>query len=87
MLFIVNVKNMYTTKESVEYCVWNTVWLDVDNIRCTMRAHVADHVDDELLQRILNNVPRDILQSIGGAVPLGIELKATLNQELRKYEY
>jgi hypothetical protein len=52
-----------------------------------LRKNVDDHVDDELLQKILNNVPRAILQSIGGAVPLGIELKATLNQELRKYEY
>ncbi len=78
---------MYTTKESIEYCVWNAVWLDVDNIRRSMRAHVEDRVDGELMIKVLSNVPHSIVRSIGGAVPLGIELKATLNQELRKYEY
>jgi hypothetical protein len=74
-------------KHSVEYCVWNTVWLDVDNIRRSMRAHVEDRVDDKLMMRVLSNVPHTIVQSIGGTVPFGIELTATLNQELRKYEY
>jgi len=71
----------------IEVRVWNEAWRDIDYLRNALRKNVDDHVDDELLQKILNNVPRAILQSIGGAVPLGIELKATLNQELRKYEY
>jgi hypothetical protein len=70
-----------------EVRVWNEAWRDIDYLRNALRKNVDDHIDDELLQKILNNVPRAILQSIGGAVPLGIELKATLNQELRKYEY
>jgi hypothetical protein len=78
---------MNTTKESVEYCVWNEAWRDVDNIRRSMRAHVEDRVDGELMIKVLSNVPHTIVQSIGGAIPLGIELKATLNQELKKYEY
>lgn len=52
-----------------------------------MRAHVEDRVDGELMIKVLSNVPHTIVQSIGGAIPLGIELKATLNQELKKYEY
>jgi hypothetical protein len=75
------------TKQSVEYCVWNEAWHNTTYLRIALRENVEDHVDYELLQRIQDNVPRAILQSIGGAVPLGIELKATLNQELRKYEY
>ena len=71
----------------IEVRVWNEAWRDIDYLRNALRKNVDDHVDDELLQKILNNVPRAILQSIGGAIPLGIELKATLNQELRKYEY
>ena len=71
----------------IEVRVWNEAWRDIDYLRNALRKNVDDHIDDELLQKILNNVPRAILQSIGGAVPLGIELKATLNQELRKYEY
>ena len=74
----------YTTKHSVEYCVWNTVWLDVDNIRCTMRAHVEDRVDGELMIKVLSNVPHSIVRSIGGTVPLGVEIKETLNSELRE---
>jgi hypothetical protein len=78
---------MYTTKESVEYYVWNEAWHNTTYLRIALRENVEDHVDDELLQRVQNNVPRALLLSIGGAIPLGIELKATLNQELRKYEY
>lgn len=74
-------------KKSVEYCVWNEAWRDIICLRNALQKNVDDRVDDELLQRILGNVPRAILQSIGGAIPLGIELKATLNQELKKYEY
>jgi hypothetical protein len=75
---------MYTTKESVEYCVWNTVWLDVDDIRRSMRAHVEDRVDNKLMIKVLSNVPHRMVQSIGGTVPLGVELKEALNSELRE---
>jgi hypothetical protein len=78
---------MYTTKESVEYCVWNTVWLDVDNIRRSMRAHVEERVDDELMIKVLSNVPHSIVRSIGGTVPLGVGIKETLNTELREHQY
>jgi hypothetical protein len=74
-------------KESVEYCVWNTVWLDVDNIRRSMRAHVEERVDDELMIKVLSNVPHSIVQSIGGTVPFGVELKETLNTELRERKF
>jgi hypothetical protein len=75
------------TKQSIEVCVWNEAWGDIDYLRNALRKNVDDRVDDELLQRILNNVPRAILQLIGGAVPLGIELKATLNTELRECKF
>jgi hypothetical protein len=78
---------MNMPKHSVEYCVWNEAWRNTTYLRIALRENVEDHVDDELLQRVQNNVPRALLLSIGGAIPLGIELKATLNQELRKYEY
>lgn len=77
----------YTTKHSVEYCVWNTVWRDVDDIRRTMRAHVEDRVDDDLVIKVLSSVPRSIVRSIGGAVPFGVEIKETLNTELREYKF
>ena len=75
------------TKQSVEYCVWNEAWRDITYFRNALRKNVDDRVDDELLQRMLNNVPRAILLSIGGSFPLGIELKATLNTELRERKY
>jgi hypothetical protein len=78
---------MNTTKESVEYCVWNKGWRDITYLRNALLENVADCVSDELLQRMLNNVPRAILLSIGGSIPLGIELKATLNTELRERKY
>ncbi len=77
----------YTTKHSVEYCVWNTVWRDVDNIRRTMRAHVEDRVDGELMIKVLSNVPHSIVRSIGGTVPLGVGIKENLNSELRERQY
>lgn len=77
----------YTTKHSVEYCVWNTVWRDVDDIRRSMRAHVEDRVDGELMIKVLSNVPRSIVRSIGGAVPFGVEIKENLNSELREHQY
>jgi hypothetical protein len=74
-------------KDSVEYYVWNTVWRDVDNIRRTMRAHVEDSVGDELIIRVLSNMPHIIVQSIGGTVPIGVELKSMLNAELKEHSY
>ena len=82
-----NVETMNMTKQSVEYCVWNEAWRDITYLRNALLENVADCVSDELLQRMLNNVPRAILQSIGGSIPLGIELKATLNTELRERKY
>jgi hypothetical protein len=78
---------MNITKQSIEVCVWNTVWRDVDNIRRSMRAHVEDRVDGELMIKVLSNVPHTIVQSIGGTVPFGVELKSTLNTELREHPY
>jgi hypothetical protein len=80
-------KNMNMSKKSIEVCVWNKGWRDIDYLRNALRKNVDDRVDDEPLQRILNNVPRAILLSIGGSIPLGIELKATLNTELREYKF
>ncbi len=77
----------YTTKHSVEVCVWNTVWRDVDDIRRSMRAHVEDRVDGELMIKVLSNVPHSIVRSIGGTVPLGVGIKENLNSELRERQY
>ena len=78
---------MNMLKQSIEVCVWNKGWSDIDYLRNALRKNVDDRVDDEPLQRILNNVPRAILLSIGGSIPLGIELKATLNTELKEYKF
>lgn len=78
---------MNITEKSIEVCVWNTVWRDVDFLRIALRKNVDDSIDDELLQRILNNVPRAIVLSIGGSIPQGFELKATINTELKEYKF
>ena len=76
-------------KKSVEYCVWNNGWRDIDFLRIPLKKNVADQLDDEPLQKALTNVPRNIVNTIGGNVPFdgGFELKATLNRELRDYKY
>ncbi len=81
-----NYKMNYTTKHSVEYCVWNTLWRDVDNVRRTMRSHVEDHVDDEPLLKTINNVPRLIVNMLGSNVHFigDSGLKSILNSELRE---
>ena len=77
------------TKHSVEYCVWNKGWRDIDFLRVALKKNAEDQFDYEPLQKILMSVPRNIVNTIGGNVPFdgGFELKATLNAELRDYKY
>jgi len=77
------------TKQSIEVCVWNTVWRDVDFLRVALKKNVADHVDDDPLHKALSNVPRNIVNTIGGNVPFvgGFELKSILNNTLLEHQY
>jgi hypothetical protein len=77
------------SKQSIEVCVWNKGWRDIEFLRVTLKKNVADQLDDELLQKILMSVPRNIINTIGGNIPFdgGFELKATINRELRDYKY
>jgi len=77
------------TKHSVEVCVWNKGWRDIDFLRIALKKNVEDQFDDEPLQKALTNVPRNIVNTIGGNVPFdgGFELKATLNTALREHPY
>jgi hypothetical protein len=76
-------------KHSVEYCVWNNGWRDIDFLRVALKKNAENQIDYEPMQKILMSVPRNIVNTIGGNVPFdgGFELKAILNQELKEYEY
>jgi hypothetical protein len=76
-------------KESVEYCVWNNGWRDIDFLRVALRANAENHVDEEPLYKIQISVPRNIINTIGGNVPFdgGFELKAILNTTLREHKF
>ena len=80
---------MNMPKESVEYCVWNNGWRDIDFLRVALRANAENHVDEEPLYKIQISVPRNIANTIGGNVPFvgDFELKVTLNTELREYKF
>ena len=79
----------YTTKHSVEYCVWNKCWRDIDFLRIALLKNAEKQFDYEPLQKILMGVPRNIVNTIGGNIPFdgGFELKAIVNSELREHQY
>lgn len=79
----------YEKKKSVEYCVWNKGWRDIDFLRVALKKNAENQLDYEPLQKILMSVPRNIVNTIGGNIPFdgGFELKAILNSELRERQY
>jgi hypothetical protein len=77
------------TKQSIEDCVWNKGWRDIDFLRVALKKNAENQLDYEPLQKILMSVPRNIVNTIGGNIPFdgGFELKAILNSELRECQY